>query len=99
MTWIFYLLGVLLLGLGAGIWRFELVHWLAQVNGQHVTDPKRVARLGGGYVLVVGACFLLGAYWLPQLPAKQQLVLLASLIPAHLLLLFAYLVRVSQYIK
>lgn len=49
--------------------------------------------------MTIGACCLLGAYWLPHLSQQQQLVLLAFLIPANLLLLIAYLVRVSRYVK
>jgi uncharacterized membrane protein YesL len=99
MRLLFYIVGLLLLLFGASIWRFQLVHWLAKVDGQHVTDPKRVTRLAGGYVMIIGACCLLGAYWLPRLAQQQQLVLLACFIPANLLLLIAYLVRVSRYVK
>ena len=88
--------------LGAGIWRFEWIHLLSNVdvNAVEPTRKSALARFAGGFVMLVGVLIGLLAYLIERLTTEQELLILIGCAVAIIFLLTGiYLVGLGRYMK
>ncbi|KAA6438851.1 hypothetical protein FEM33_15375 [Dyadobacter flavalbus] len=96
MNWLLASIGISITLFGFCIWRFRLVHWLNNVPaGVHLNKDK-TARLAGGYLILIGICFLLFAYLVEKLSDQAIMVIVACFIPVNMVVLISYLVAQSK---
>ena len=86
--------------LGIAILRFGLVGWLNNVpKGGKIIDKEKAARLGGGYLSLVGICFIAFGYAVENLPDQTIMVIVACYIPVNMVVLVSYLVAQSKNMR
>ncbi|MET7258658.1 hypothetical protein [Dyadobacter fermentans] len=100
MNWISASVGILVILLGIAIWRFGLVGWLSNVpKGGEIIDKEKAARLGGGYLSLLGICFIAFGYAVENLPNQTIMVIVACYIPVNMVILVSYLVAQSRNMR
>lgn len=100
MDWMLVLIGILIIGFGGGIWRFKRIDLLSNVpRGARIIDKDRAARLGGGYLILIGICFILFGYVIKSLSSETTSIVVACFIPVNMVVLVSYLVAQSKNVK
>lgn len=100
MNWALASVGILVVLLGIAIWRFGLVGWLSNVpKCGEIIDKEKAARLGGGYLGLVGLCFIAFGYAVENLPDQTITLMVACYIPVNMVVLVSYLVAQSKNMR
>nr|WP_295932864.1 hypothetical protein [uncultured Dyadobacter sp.] len=100
MDWFLGLIGVLLIGAGVVIWRYERVNWLSNIpKGGQIIDKRKAARLGGSYLGYVGLCFIAFGFAVENLSSKTIMIIVACFIPVNMVMLVSYMVAQSKNIR
>lgn len=100
MNWLLASIGILLIGSGIIIWRYNLVDWLSNVpRGPKILDRKKAAKLGGSYLSFVGACFIAFGYAIENMSDKTVVLIVVCFIPVNMVVLVTYLVAQSRNVQ
>ena len=100
MNWIFASIGILLIVLSIVIRRYELVHWPSNTPSRaRIIDKKKAARLTGGYLSWVGACFICLGYAVENLAEQTIILMVACYIPVNMVVLVSFLVLQSKNMR
>lgn len=99
MAWIPSTVGIVVILLGACLWRFRLVHLLSTVDKSRIIDKEKAVRLTGSYLILLGACFLLFGYYLPDLTDKHIVLTIACFIPLNMIVVVSFMVAQSRNAK
>jgi O-antigen/teichoic acid export membrane protein len=99
MNWIFGIIGLLLILLGAGIWRFKLINLLSNVDKKRVIDQDKATKVAGYYLILLGICFFTFGYIAHNMNDKTILLIIACFIPANMVVVVLYMVVQSRNVK
>ena len=99
MNWLLSGVGMLVILLGIGIWRFRLFNLLSNVDKTRVIDREKAARLAGYYLILLGTCFSLFGYVVQDLSDTTALLIIACFIPVNMIFVVTYLVFQSRNMR
>jgi hypothetical protein len=99
MDWIFAIIGLLFILLGAGIWRFKLINLLSNVDKKRVIDQDKATKVAGYYLILLGICFVAFGYMAKKMNDKTILLIIACFIPANMVVAVSYMVVQSRNMK
>ena len=74
-------IALLVMGLGAGIWRFEWIHLLNNIREDEVDPAKKsnLARFAGRHLVVVGLILLLPGLLMNMIQTKTEILIVILL--------------------
>jgi hypothetical protein len=99
MNWLLSGMGILVMLLGIGIWRFKLFNLLSNVDKTRVIDKGKAARLAGCYLILLGTCFFLFGYVVQALSDTAVVLIIACFIPVNMIFVVTYLVAQSRNMR
>lgn len=99
MNWIFSGVGIGVILLGVGIWRFRLINLLTNVDKTRVIDREKAARLAGYYLILLGTCFSLFGYVVQDLSDTTVVLIIACFIPVNMIFVVTYMVFQSRNMR
>ena len=99
MNWVMSGIGIMVILLGIGIWRFRLINLLTNVDKTRVIDREKAARLAGYYLILLGTCFSLFGYVVQDLSDTTVVLIIACFIPVNMVFVVTYLVLQSRNMR
>ena len=99
MNWVMSGIGIMVILLGIGIWRFRLFNLLSNVDKTRVIDREKAARLAGYYLILLGTCFTIVGYIIQDLSDKTIVLIIACFIPINMIFVVTYMVFQSRNMR